>query len=423
MISNELDTDNLKGVIEQLIKTSSRINESKSRRYWYPLSIASYGIEEILEAIDSMCSFRTTMWEKTIEFESKFTNFQGSKDSVMVNSGSSADLLLCFLLNNPLNTLVESDKEILVPVVTWPTQIWSILMAGYKVRLVDIDPHTLNIDINDLKNKITPNTKAIFVVHVMGNPCDMNQICDIAKTNNLIIIEDCCEALGAKWDGENVGNFGLAASYSFFFSHHITTMEGGMIACSSNEVADQLKILRAHGWTRNIDADKSMIEGFDIDPRYAFVNWGFNLRPTELQAGFGLHQIEKLPKFNENRLRLANLFFNFLDSQPFLSRPTLDKKASPAWFALPIIVSENSPFSRNNIVQYLEEDGVETRPIIAGNIAKHPVSKVFPFLGENIYSGADIIHKQGFYVGLSPFHSEDDICKLIDSIKIFLNRY
>jgi CDP-6-deoxy-D-xylo-4-hexulose-3-dehydrase len=420
---NNEDTRKLEGVIELLLDSSSRINEAKPRRYWYPLSVATYGVEEILEAIDSLCSFRTTMWEKTLEFERQFSSYQNCQDSVMVNSGSSADLLLCFLLNNPLNPIIEPGSEILIPAVTWPTQIWSALMAGYKVRLVDVDPKTLNIDLDDLERKITSSTRVIFVVHVMGNPCDMDRICEIAQSHDLIIIEDCCEALGAEWGGVKVGNFGIGASYSFFFSHHMTTMEGGMIACSNNQIADQLKVLRAHGWVRNIESTHYQLNDYDIDPRYAFINWGFNLRPTDLQAGFGLHQIKKLPEFNSRRIRLANFFFEFIDSQPFLSRPVFSSKASPTWFSLPIMVSPEAPFSRNDIVQYLELQGVETRPIIAGNIAKHPVSRVFPFFSEDTYPGADLVHSQGFYLGLSPFYSEDDLSKLVDCIGKFTNRF
>jgi len=420
---NNSDTKKLEGVIELLLDSSSRANNAKPRRYWYPLSVATYGVDEVLEAVDSLCSFRTTMWEKTLEFERQFSSYQGCSDSVMVNSGSSADLLLCFLLSNPLNPLVDSGAEILIPAVTWPTQIWSAMMAGYKVRLVDVNPETLNIDLDDLERKVSPSTQAIFVVHVMGNPCDMDRICEIARANNLVIIEDCCEALGAEWGGVKVGNFGIGASYSFFFSHHMTTMEGGMIACSNNQIADQLKVLRAHGWARNIDSTHYRLSDYDIDPRYAFINWGFNLRPTELQAGFGLHQLKKLPGFNERRSALANLFFQFIDSQPFLCRPFCDVKGSPSWFSLPIMVSSDAPFSRDDIVQHLEMRGVETRPIIAGNIAKHPVAKVFSFFTDDVYPGANQVHSRGFYMGLSPFYKDDDIVKLIDCIEEFTRSY
>ena len=424
MTLNNESTRKLTGAIELLLESSSRINEAKPRRYWYPLSLATYGVEEIVEALDSLCSFRTTMWEKTLRFERQFAAYQNCSDGVMVNSGSSADLLLCFLLTNPVKPLLQPGDEILIPVVTWPTQIWSAKMAGLKVRFVDVDPQTLNIDLADLERKITPATKALFLVHLMGNPCDMDRIMALAQQHNLLIIEDCCESLGAEWDGVKVGNFGVAASYSFFFSHHMTTMEGGMVACSSPEVAEQMKILRAHGWVRNVDASLYDLQNYDIDPRYAFVNWGFNVRPTDVQASFGLHQLQKLPDFNQKRIELAERFFAFIDQEPHLSRPQVaSAKAKPTWFALPLLVATDAPFSRKQIVNYLEQKGVETRPIVAGNIAKHPVAHVFPEFLEDDYVGANIIHEQGFYLGLSPFHTTEEIDKLIACIKEFLKSH
>src|SRR5712692_6935243 len=215
---NNDDSTKLSGAIELLLASSSRINEAKPRRYWYPLSLATYGVEEIVEALDSLCSFRTTMWEKTEEFERRFSEYQGGGHSVMVNSGSSADLLLCFLLTNPFKPLFSKGDEVLIPVLTWPTQIWSAMMAGLRVRLVDVCPDTLNVDLSDLESKITPATRAIFLTHLMGNPCQMDRILAISKKHQLLVLEDCCEALGAEWDGRKVGNFGLGGTFSFFFS-------------------------------------------------------------------------------------------------------------------------------------------------------------------------------------------------------------
>ena len=218
---NISNAEKLRGVIDILLENESRINEAKPIRYWYPLSLASYGTDEIIEALDSMCSFRTSMAEKTLHFERQFAKWQDSADAIMVNSGSSADLLLCLLMTNSLSPLLQPGDEIIIPVVTWPTQVWSAMMAGLKVKFVDADRNTLNVDIEDLERSISPETRAIFLVHLMGNPCDMDRIGALAKKHNLYILEDCCEAMGASWDGCKVGNFGVGASYSFFFSHHI----------------------------------------------------------------------------------------------------------------------------------------------------------------------------------------------------------
>ena len=237
------------------------------------------------------------------------------------------------------------------------------------------------------------------------------------------MIEDCCEALGSKWDNINVGNFGIVSSFSFFFSHHMTTMEGGLIACSRLDIAEQMKILRSHGWLRNVDQiGYNFVDG-DLDPRYTFSNWGFNLRPTEIQASFGLHQLKKLNDFNTKRNKLAVRFFNYIDEQECLNRPIVDEKAIPSWFSLPLMVEQGSAFTRKDLVEHLEINGVETRPILAGNLAKHPVAEYFPEFKEYVFTGADLIHSQGIYIGLSPFTEEYEIDKLINIFEDFLTKH
>lgn len=402
---------------------TSRVNELAERQYWHPLSFPTYGVEEVLEALDSMCAFRTSMWEKTAQFEKLFAEYQGCADAVMVNSGSSADLLLSFLLRDPTAPLLPVGSEILTPAVTWPTQIWSPLMAGLRPRFVDADPTTLNMDLDHLESLIGPETKAIFVVHLMGNPCDMGRVQDIAARHGLVILEDCCEALGARWGGKRVGNFGLGGAFSFFFSHHITTMEGGMICCPDKETGDRLRILRAHGWRRNVQSQTAPAISEDIDPRYAFVNWGFNVRPTELQAGFGLHQLRRLPELNGNRERLANKFFAFIDETACLSRPAVAPEAEPSWFCLPVIVDKDAPFRRAELTGFLERNGVETRPIVAGNLARQPAAQLFPELraAENL-KGADFIHTNGFYIGLLPMIGDEGVDRLINIIGDFISK-
>ncbi len=414
------DTHKLAGVIELLLQSSSRVNEAKPRRYWYPLSLATYGVEEILEALDSLCSFRTSMWEKTLTFEKRFAEFQGAAHAVMVNSGSSADLLLAFLLTNPARPLLDRGAEILAPAVTWPTQIWSPMMAGMKVRFVDVDPATLNIDLNDLERKITPRTRALSIVHLMGNPCDMDRIHALAQKHKLVVLEDCCEALGSEFRGKKVGTFGLGAAFSFFFSHHMVTLEGGMITCPDPITADQLRILRAHGWLRNADPSLNPLPPTDIDPRYAFVNWGFNLRPTELQAGFGLQQLQKLPAFTARRALLAQRFLDYIDTKPQLLRPAVCAGATPVWFALPLMVAPDASFSRNKLTSFLEDRGVETRPIVAGNLARHPAASLFPELRDTALPGADAVHDRGLYVGLSPLQSDESLDRLLQCFDDFL---
>ncbi|HUW15260.1 MAG TPA: DegT/DnrJ/EryC1/StrS family aminotransferase [Anaerolineae bacterium] len=413
----------LEGQIRLLLERARRNHEAMPQRYWYPSGMPTYGIEEILEAIDSMCSFRTTMGEKTREFERSFAAYQGCADAVMVNSGSSADLLLSYLLTNPLRPMLRKGDEVLIPVVTWPTHVWSAMMAGLRVRLVDVNPETLNIDVDDLERRITQRTRAVFLVHLMGNPCQMDRVLDVARSQDLLLLEDCCEALGAEWDGTKVGRFGVGGSFSFFFCHHLTTMEGGMLGCPDVQTAEHLRMLRAHGWLRNVDASVHHQACTDTDPRYTFINWGFNFRPTEVQAGFGLQQLRKLPLYNARRAALAARFFAFIDSSPFLSRPEVHPAARPSWFALPVVVKSDAPFSRNDITTYLESQGVETRPIVTGNFARQPVADLFTETFEGTYPGGDAIHSRGFYLGLSPAHDDACMDRLLECMQRFLDSY
>lgn len=415
----------LKGALDLLIEHESRLNEAKPVRYWYPLSLPTYGTDEILEALDSMCSFRTSMGEKTQRFERQYAKYQDCAEAVMVNSGSSADLLLGLLLTNPIHPLVNKGDEVIVPVVTWATQIWSMMMTGLKVKLVDVNPRTLNVDLDDLEASISERTRVLFLVHLMGNPCDMDRIQEIAHKHHLLIIEDCCEAMGATWDGKKVGNFGLGGTFSFFFSHHIITMEGGMIAVNDEIVAEHLRIFRAHGWARNVDAARYKLhQHADIDPRYAFVNWGVNVRPTEVQAAFGIHQIEKAGVLAARREHLFSKFAAFLSKRTAnLSTPQVEAKASPSWLALPLMVRKDAPFSRTEITSYLESAGVETRPIVAGNLARHAVADRFPEFRTRDFKGADEIHQRGFYIGISPIQTDAAMDRLIHAFNEFLAKY
>ncbi len=393
--------------------------------YWYPLSRPSFGLEEITEAIESMITYRTTMWDKTRQFEELFSEYVGA-EAVMVNSGSSADLLLVYSMLSSSGGTLEPGDEILVPAVTWPTHLWSVAMAGLVPVLVDVDPKTLNMDINDLRTKISSRSKAIFPVHLMGNPANLTEIQAIGADAGLTILEDCCESLGAFWNGHHVGSQSYGGTFSFFFSHHICTMEGGMIVTSDPETAERLRLLRAHGWARNLKNRShpllKLTEDSALDSRYTFLEWGFNVRPTELQAGFGLHQIKKFPRFKEARNRaFAQIRENLFDLSNVIHLPEVNPQAEACWFALPIMLKPEALISRNEVTRKLQALGVETRPIVAGNLTKQPVSRRFDWLRQDNLPGANSIHDYGFYVGLhSQFH-EEEIERITNTLRSVLS--
>jgi len=407
--------------IEQLMRQGDRVNANLAGKYWYPLAMATYGTEEVLASLVSLCSYRTTMWEKTAEFERRFGELFGG-EAVMVNSGSSADLLVAFSLLELSGGPLPAGSEVLAPSVTWPTQLWSLLMAGFKVRLVDTDPGTLNIDLDDLERKITPQTRAISLVHLMGNPVAMDRVMNICAKYDLILVEDCCESLGASWKGQGVGTFGAASTFSFFFSHHIVTMEGGMVITKDGSLADRLRLLRAHGWSRNLHESPEPTAG--LDPRYTFLSWGFNVRPTELQAGFGLAQLDKFDAFQEHRLSNASKVLDHLKQYgEFLSPMQVPQDGQCSWFALPFIVSNDHDLNRDVLVDFLEANGVETRPIVAGNLAAHPAARKFPQLSIDSLPGAETIHESGFYLGLHPVKEDSKLDRLCETFDRFFARH
>lgn len=385
-------------------------------RHWYPLSRVTYDLDEIAAAVDALCSFETTMGRRVEAFEQRFAQLHGAEHAVMVNSGSSADLIGALLLVDPeVGTLAPGD-EVLVPAVTWPTQIDSLLMAGLSVRLVDVDPTTLSVDLDDLQAKVGPRTRAVSAVHLMGNPCDMDRLLAICEQHELVLFEDCCEALGARWGDQAVGTFGAAAAFSFFFSHHITTMEGGMVLCRDAATADAARLLRAHGWSRNA-RHRQFEQPSDIDRRYTFLTWGLNVRPTELQGAFGLVQLDRLEGFQQHRRANAERFAKsiaHLDDRCRLMQ--VQPKAECSWFALPMLLAPELRSERARILSDLEAAGVETRPIVAGNLARQPMTRLFPQIATGDLPGADEVHERGFYLGLHPLADDDALDRLATTV-------
>jgi CDP-6-deoxy-D-xylo-4-hexulose-3-dehydrase len=411
-----VETD-LRTLVEtELIK--NKIELTEGRKYFYPLAEPTYGVEEVMEAIDSMVTFKTSMWNKVRDFEEKFGKKYGGH-AVMVNSGSSADLLISFALLQKSGGLLQPGDEILVPAVTWPTHLWSLIMAGFRVRLIDVNLETLNFDLEILRDQITPLTKGIFIVHLLGDTGNLEGLVELCKEKNLVLLEDCCEALGTKYQGKYVGTFGLASSFSFFFSHHLVTMEGGMILTSSEEFADRCRLLRAHGWTRNIYSKNEDSEK-DFSKKYEFVNWGFNVRPTELQAGFGIKQLEKVEQFHEARKFNAEYLIKRIEKHhKYISTTIRNESVESSYFAFPIILRSDAPFLREEFTTFLEEGGVETRPIVAGNLARQPAMSNFPEISFGSLSNSNYIHQFGLYIGIHPEFDEAKIEKVANIIDSF----
>ena len=325
--------------------------------YFYPLAINTIGDEEIEAATEVLRSGHTTMGEKVEEFEEEFARYVDSPHAVMVNSGSSADLMAAYAID------LAADCNVIIPAVTWPTHVWSWEQAGTNVKFCDVAG--VNTTAELIAAKINPKTRAISIPHLMGIPVEREVLSRVASSG-LILHEDCCEALGAKISTANglksVGFHADVASWSFFFSHQMTTMEGGMVTTTHRDIDRKVRSLRSHGWTRHFNDDK-----------YTFHDQGFNLRPTEVNAAIGLVQLGKLESMNEMRTRNHREFERVLRNHPNVSLPSVPEGAKPSWFGLPMLVKEG----RDELAKYLESCGIETRPILAGNLRNQPAFRGF----------------------------------------------
>ena len=269
-------------------------------KYKYPLSNTSWKENEINALRKVISSNKFTMGKKVQRFEKIFAKYLGSKHCVMVNSGSSANLLMIAALfyTKRKKFKLKRGDEVIVPSIGWSTSYFPLYQMGLKIKFVDVDLYTLNYDLENLRKSINRNTRMILAVNLLGNSNDFSYIQQLINKQNIILIEDNCESLGAKFNKKFCGTFGLMGSHSFFFSHHISTMEGGAIVTNDDEIYHILLTLRAHGWTRDLP-DKNLICKKSKDPfkeMFRFVLPGFNVRPLELSAAVGIEQLKRLPK-------------------------------------------------------------------------------------------------------------------------------
>ena len=401
-----------------------RLEEGKMRA---PLSVPSYGWEEVLESLDALLSTHVTMGEKVSQFEALFQDYLGVKHAVMVNSGSSANLIALSILVNPAieNRIVPGD-EVIVPAVTWSTSIFPIAQVGAKPVLIDAALDDYNITIEAIKNAVSKKTRAIMPVHLLGSPCQMDKIMEFASSRDLYVIEDACEAHGAEYQGKKVGAFGDLGTFSFFFSHHISTIEGGMIVTNNDQFAEMAKILRAHGWIRELSHRKEISGRYpSIDERFLFVNLGFNLRPTEIQGAFGIHQIKKLEGFIQARRENAQYWSDRLfkySNVLHLPAKKEDAGSRRVWFGYPITVLPETPFTREEFVQFLEAKGIETRPIMAGNLAEQPAMDLIDHRIQGEIPNARMIMRRSFFWGNHHNIGERERAYVADCVEEFLSK-
>lgn len=386
----------------------------------YRLAADTFRTEEIDAAKLVLDSGLLTMGERVKTFEREFAAWVGARHALMVNSGSSANLLAVDLLvrRSEGTAPLQPGDEVLVPGLSWPTTVWPLVQLGLVPVFVDVDPVTMAIDLESAKSVLTPRTKGMFLIHVLGRVPDMTAISKFCADYGIQLIEDNCESLGAHWNNQHAGTFGLTGSFSFYFSHHISTIEGGMIVTNDSAIDDDLRSLRAHGWARDRSDKAKWKQRYpNFDERFLFISGGYNVRPMEIQGAIGTVQLKRLDGMLDAREDLARKVFGWLSkSAPWLeligsdllgATRTKDRRARRhSWMTLPMRLRDNAPVSRDAVMQRLEKNGVETRPIIAGNLQRHPASTRLGCKSATSLRQCDALLERGFMIGCHPVLAE-----------------
>jgi len=373
----------------------------------YELASDTWCNKEIESIQNVIKSNRFTMGPMVKQFELEFKDYFGSKHAVMVNSGSSANLLavasLFFKKNNPL----KRGDEVIVPTVSWSTTYSPLQQYGLKLKFVDVNLETLNYDLDSLKTSISKKTKLVIAVNLLGNPNNYDKILKLKEKFNFYLIEDNCESMGATFNGKYTGTFGEIGTFSSFYSHHISTMEGGIITTNNEELYQLILCLRAHGWTRDLPNKNLLINKSNLafEESFRFILPGYNLRPLEFSGAIGIQQLKKLKSFVEIRRENA-LFFNkiFTNDNRFLIQKEIGESS---WFGFSIIL--NSKFDRNIIIQHLEKNSIQVRPIVAGNFLKSESLKYYDYEAPKLTVNSDMINNFGFFVGNHHYNIKDKI--------------
>jgi CDP-4-dehydro-6-deoxyglucose reductase, E1 len=379
----------------------------------YRLAEDSWDENEINAIYKVIQSRNFTMGEITKEFERKFAAFFGSKYAVFSNSGSSANLLAIASLI--YSNRISKGDEVIVPAVSWSTTYYPLQQYGLKLRFVDVDINTLNLKYEDVREAISDETRAIFCVNLLGNPCELSKLKDLCKERNIYLIEDNCESLGAKLNNKFTGSFGILGTFSTYFSHHISTIEGGVTITNDLSLYEIMISLRAHGWTRGLQKNSKLYTKSDnhFYEQFNFILPGYNLRPTEIQASIGLEQIKKIPSIVKQRRKNAMYFIEKIKN---LKNYIFQKEhGESSWFGFSIILDGNLIGKRDYVVDRLTAKGIECRPIVAGNFVLNPVIKYIDYSVYKELKNANMIHNNGLFVGN---HSVDNRSKIDSLIEI-----
>jgi len=382
---------NILKLVDEYITEKHSQKKWEAGKDWVQYSGPYFTSDEYIRSIESLLSEWLVLGEDAIKFERKFPKFFGKRNGILTNSGSSANLLMMLAMTSKKLHNFPKGTKVITPIAGFPTTLNPIYQVGFEPVFVDIDLDTLNLDLNQVEQAARDtDAKIITFAHVLGNPPNMDRLMEIIDKYNLILLEDCCDALGSTYDGKELGSFGDMASCSFYPAHHITMGEGGFV--SVNTLEEERVVRSFREWGRDcycVGKAANLLKNgtckarftnwlpslpdYVFDHKYVYGEIGYNLKPIELQASMGLAQIEKLDEIHfrrrENYKSLFNIFSKY-ENHFHLPRPT--EKSNPSWFAFPLTIRDDSPFSRWDFVNFLEDAKIQTRQYFGGNIMLNP---------------------------------------------------
>jgi CDP-6-deoxy-D-xylo-4-hexulose-3-dehydrase len=371
---------------------------------FYDLASSSWGQEEIDALHRVIASEQFTIGLNVRRFEEDFAARFGIRHAVMVSSGSAANLVAVAALFHKRERPLQRGDEVIVPSISWATTYYPLQQYGLRLRFVDVSLHTLNIDVTQLARALTPRTRMVVGVSILGNPCSLDVLRGFCDRHGLYLFEDNCESMGATLNGKPCGTFGDINTFSTFFSHHISTMEGGVITTDDTELAHLARSLRAHGWTRDLPDDTMIFErrADDFFEAYRFILPGFNARPLELSGAVGVEQLRKLDGMIAIRRQNAALFRSLFegDDRFIIQREVTGARSS--WFSFTLILNPALDLDRQRVMGALKQAGIGYRIITGGCFLRHDVIKYFDYdtVGEIV--NANVAHDRGFFVGNHP---------------------
>ena len=391
-----------------------------------PYGLAVHDHEEENAVLEIIRNHKTIMGEKVKQFENEIAVLFGKKFGVMVNSGSSANLLTYEILKMPENS------EVITPILTFSTTLSPIIKNRLLPVFVDVEPETYIVNIDQIEEAITKKTKALMIPSLLGNVPDLARLRKLADDNNLIFIEDSADTLGATFDGKPTGVFSDFSTTSFYGSHIITAAgEGGMVCCNNKKWEEKGRIIRGWGRTSALNESEKLEERFSIeldkipyDSKFIFEEIGYNFLPTEISAAFGLVQLKKLKKFSEIRQKNFDNLYSFFSNSKFFKVPKQLPQVKTSWLAFPLTITFNAPFSRMELVKYLETNNIQTRPIFTGNVLRQPAFKKINYknIGKE-FSVANNIMENSFLIGCNHGLNEKHMEKIKQSFTSFLDRF